>query len=1022
MNVLAMHFVTAIESLRKRRFTCAHGKLALILLVFYLAFSVRSFAKLSPQDEAKLTSLAEKVGELYQSGKFAEAIPLAQESLALAEKTLGPNHPESATQVNNLAELYRSVGDYAKAEQFFQRALKIDEKALGADHPNVARDLNNLALLYKSKGDYEKVESLYQRALRIQEKALGRDDPRMAAYLNNLATFYSFLGEHVKAEPLLQRALQIDEKALGPDHPETATDLNNLAMLYNSMGDYAKAEPLFQRALRINEKTLGPDHPSTSAVLTNLAELYRFMNDFAKAEPLFQRALQIDEKALGPEHPDTATDLNNLAILYDSMGDYVKAELLYKRALEVREKTLGPTHSNTATTLNNLALVYRSLAEFGKAEPLLQRALKIDEDALGPQHPRTATDLNNLALLYHTMGDYSKAEPLFQRALRIDQKALGPEHPDTARDLNNLAVLKIDLGDTREAMLLRVQARTAEEKYLSNILSFTSEEQRLAFHKSIHPYSVSGTLGNAAELAETVLREKGIVLDSLLEDRLVAEASGDPKQRLVIEQLRSAKQRQAQLRLEVPKDLSETGAKKAATEREQLSTKIEQLEAGLARQVAGLGKARRALSVTVAEIQSILAGQTSLVEFVRYDHYLGKNNWELRYGGIVIAKSGDPKWVTLGSAAEIEKNVARYQKSVRGKTNEATLRSALKALYAQVWAPIEKALPEGSPTVIVSPDAELSFVSLGTLLSVDDKFVAEKYSVRYVASGRDLLRKTKPAAGAKTSMRVFANPDFAANSHTVRPAETKTNATALPSMDRRDLQGVSLPSLPGTEKESAELGVRAKRSGWQVQATLGADASEAQLRKIDSPRILHLATHGFFLPETSLGPRPNASQPPPEIPTGRLSNPMSRSGLALAGAQSTLQEWKQGAVPPTENDGILTAEEVGALKLDGTWLVTLSACDTGSGEAKAGEGVLGLRRGFVQAGGQNLLMTLWPISDDITVQIMLDFYDAAFQSGNGPLALAETQRNWLVKLRNERGLLQAVRLAGPFIMTSQGKE
>jgi CHAT domain-containing protein len=149
---------------------------------------------------------------------------------------------------------------------------------------------------------------------------------------------------------------------------------------------------------------------------------------------------------------------------------------------------------------------------------------------------------------------------------------------------------------------------------------------------------------------------------------------------------------------------------------------------------------------------------------------------------------------------------------------------------------------------------------------------------------------------------------------------------------------------------------------------------------------------------------------------------MYRSGLALTGAQSTPQEWKQGEVPATENDGIVTAEEVGALKLNGTWLVTLSACDTGSGEAKAGEGVLGLRRGFVQAGGQNLLMTLWPISDDITVQIMLDFYDAAFRSGNCPLALAETQRTWLVKLRKERGLLQAVRLAGPFIMTSQGTQ
>jgi hypothetical protein len=151
-----------------------------------------------------------------------------------------------------------------------------------------------------------------------------------------------------------------------------------------------------------------------------------------------------------------------------------------------------------------------------------------------------------------------------------------------------------------------------------------------------------------------------------------------------------------------------------------------------------------------------------------------------------------------------------------------------------------------------------------------------------------------------------------------------------------------------------------------------------------------------------------------------LENPMHRSGLALAGAQPTLRAWAKGEVPPSDNDGIVTAEEVGGLKLKGTWLVVLSACDTGSGEAKAGEGVLGLRRGFVQAGCQNLLMTLWPISDETTLQIMLDFYDRAFASGNAPQSLVDVQHEWLVKLRKEKGLFYAVNRAGPFIMSSQG--
>jgi CHAT domain-containing protein len=233
---------------------------------------------------------------------------------------------------------------------------------------------------------------------------------------------------------------------------------------------------------------------------------------------------------------------------------------------------------------------------------------------------------------------------------------------------------------------------------------------------------------------------------------------------------------------------------------------------------------------------------------------------------------------------------------------------------------------------------------------------------------------------------------------------------ALRSVEMRDLQSISLPPLPGTAAEAAAL---AKRFGNSAKVFLGPNATKAKLRQVNSPHILHLATHGFFLPEIELGKPNTVPGREEEIPKGKLVNPMHSSGLALAGAQTTLEAWSRGETPPIENNGIVTAEEVGGLKLDGTWLVVLSACETGSGEAKAGEGVMGLRRGFVQAGAQNLLMTLWPISDETTVQIMLGFYDMAEKTKNAPQALAEVQRDWLVKLRKEHGFLDAVRLAGP---------
>ena len=114
----------------------------------------------------------------------------------------------------------------------------------------------------------------------------------------------------------------------------------------------------------------------------------------------------------------------------------------------------------------------------------------------------------------------------------------------------------------------------------------------------------------------------------------------------------------------------------------------------------------------------------------------------------MIAAAGEPKCVPLGTAAEIENDIRLYQKSTRGTTDEQTLGNALHTLYAQVWAPIDKALPGGTKQIVLSPDGQLNFVSFATLVGVDDKFVAEKYSVSYVASGRDLLREGKPSTNS----------------------------------------------------------------------------------------------------------------------------------------------------------------------------------------------------------------------------------------------------------------------------------
>jgi len=226
---------------------------------------------------------------LDECARYAEAEPLYQRALSIAEKALGPGHPTTATSLNNLALLYRDQSRHAEAEPLYQRALAIDEKAQGPDHPNTATSLNNLAALYYSQGRYGEAEPLFQRALTIREKAQGPDHPDTATSLNNLAEIYRTQGRYGEAEPLFQRALAIYEKALGHDHPDTAVTLYAMALLYHRQGRYGEAEPLFQRALAIREKALGPSHPNTAQCVRNYAQFLRQRGRAAEAEKLEAR-------------------------------------------------------------------------------------------------------------------------------------------------------------------------------------------------------------------------------------------------------------------------------------------------------------------------------------------------------------------------------------------------------------------------------------------------------------------------------------------------------------------------------------------------------------------------------------------------------------------------------------------------------------------------------------------------------------------------------------------------------------
>ncbi|NBU11399.1 MAG: CHAT domain-containing protein, partial [Proteobacteria bacterium] len=891
--------------------------------------SLKIYEKVFGPEHRNTATTFNNLANLYQTmGDYEKAAEMVQRSLKIREKVLGPEHPETATALASLSIIYRKLGDYPRAVVLSERSLKIREKVLGPEHPDTATALANLAVIYHGMGDYEKAVKFSEQGLKVRERVLGPEHPDTAMSLSTLAESLRQMADYATAESLLQRSLKISEKVFGKENLNTAVTLNNLGVLYSTMGASSKAEPVLLRSLGIYQKVFGPSHPQTALAMNNLAELYRSMGDYVRAKSLYQLGLKVYEKVLGPDHPDTAMSLNNLALLYLLTEDFQKAEPLNQRAVGIYEKALGPDHPETAKALNNLALLYSAMGEYAKAEPLSRRSLKIYEKVFGPEHPDTAKALNNVGLLCHEMGDPGKAEPLFKRCLGIYEKVFGLEHADTTTTLLNLGITLIDLHKTDEALAVGQKCRLSSEGALGQLLSFSSERQRMNYQANARPPSTDllATLGSARELLTLSLRNKGIVLDSLVEDELTARASKEPSVKEALAALRAVTQRLMQHNSRAASDTSPESLKKRQAEKAQLEGQLDTAQKALARNVASLGQVRRALGVTSQNVQAALAKDTVLLEFIQYSHYLGHNKFETRYGALVVghesvalkdAKVGEPVWIPLATEEVIERNLQDYRAVMRGEKKGAP--DLLRSLYGHLFEPIQRRLPKDVTTLIISADAELNFVSFATLVDAQKRFLAEQYSIRYVAGGRDLMNGPT-GQNRSRSYAAFANPSFTAKPTVLGSTSTDGVQMAGQDADRRDYAGISFGALPNTSLEAQFL--RDKSKAWRLEGAIhvGAEASEIEVRAVQSPYILHLATHGFFLPDNS----PTNRSPIQTRMTGEqrrpvvFHNPMQRSGLAFAGAQLTLDAWKRGEVPPTENDGILTAQEVGTMDLKDT--------------------------------------------------------------------------------------------------------
>ena len=933
--------------------------------------------KALPPDDPEIAVTLDRLAEFLAvvAGAPARAVELHERAVAIRERALGPDHRLLAESLNNLASTYMDVGRLEDAEAPYLRALAIHERVHGPEDRNVAEVLNNLALLYKKMERFAEVAPRYERALAIFEKALGPDHEKVGNTLHNLASLYLDTNDLARAEPLFERALGVLERALGPDHARIATTLNSLATLYRLKADYARAEPLLERALAIAERQRGPEHPAVAQPLNTLASLHVQRGDYARAEPLFARALAIFEKSLGAEHPNVATVLMNLAEVDRLEGRAAAAEARFLRALAIREKAFGAEHAAVAQALTNLALVEQELGrDAALVEGRLSRALAIREKAFGAGHVTVAHSLVNLGWFHRRRGDLARAEPAYARALAIREAALGPDHPETALVLSNMSEMYLASGDAARAVAAQQRASDSRERDAARNLMAGSERQKVLYlDQTSREYWRALTLlfgagrgrVDAGRLAlEMVLRRKGRALDAMAQSVEALRARASDADRALLDDLAAARARVTSLTVQGPRTPDAAAYRAELAEARE---RVERLEREVGARLAGVRAATR--PVVLADVVAAIPEGAALVEIASYFAYDAKamKYGDRRYAALVVARGAEPRSVDLGDAGRVDDAVAALRAAMRDRRRDPD--PAARALEALVFRPLAPLVGDRRH-VIVSPDGELNLVPFAALVDEAGRQLIERYTFTYLSSGRDLLGRVRDGARS-TAPLVVADPDFGP----VPEAGDERSVRLRPGADVAPaglLERLAFPPLPGTAAEAR----RVARALPGAVVLTGARATKRALVEARSPEILHVATHGFFVADDAPGDADARTIRLVNSASGQTSgatiaalaadfrDPLVRSGLALAGAN------REGS------EGVLTALEASGLDLWGTRLVVLSACDTGVGEVRAGDGVYGLRRALVLAGSESQLMSLWPVQDAATRDLMARYYGA----------------------------------------------
>lgn len=810
-------------------------------------------------------------------------------------------------------------------------------------------------------GRYVFAEKRFKAAVNYFEKASLTNEPGYMKTISNTGLLYTTMGRFTLADKFTSSALNMREDKFGMKDMGVAASLNNYAVLHYNLGQYNESEKEFAEALSVIKSNKLQTTIPYAIVLNNEAMLFQTLGRYENAEKDMQEVMMIDENpGNNSKSGNRLRFFSNLALLYQQMGKHDEAENIYMKMEKRINDRSKPEYANM---LNNLAILYLVMNKQDRIEDMLKQSAAIYKSSYGENTPAYAKVISDLGNFYRYKGRYDEAQPFLEKALQVREQTLGTNHPLYVQSQEDMAILLWKIKEFDKAYSLYHDVMEKSLDFINRYFPPMSEAEKTKYWDLLSPrfqrfYNFALEAGAVDKeiisgLFEYRVATKGLLLSSTRKISESIMASGNKQ--LISDYASWIDHKEELTRLYV---FSNEELKEQGIDLDSLESVANAMEKKLSENSKEFSRFYFTAKTNFPEIQNQLKADEALIEIIRLRNFDQTFTNDSRYLALVVTKNNpQPKLIVLENGLDMETRFFKsYRRSMINRIND-------EQSYTHYWAPLEQEV-KGKKKIYVSLDGVYNQVNLCTLKKPGGDFLINQYDFVLLGSSKDLVTnsETNNVSGKKATLIGF--PEYGSS---------------------------KIPELPATKTEVDGINKVLLSSGYQVAEFIQKDATEANLKLARNVSILHIATHGFFFPDVE-----KASWPIGVNNDNAKDNVLLRSGLMLTGSSEADQ-----LNPNLDNtsNGVITSYEAMNLYLQGTSLVVLSACETGLGEIKAGEGVYGLQRAFLVAGAEALIMSLWKVDDAATQQLMNNFYTNWIKTGDKQKAFKQAQLQLMTKYK-----------------------